>query len=344
MTTCNNQLVSIIVPVYNVECFCQKCFDSLIAIEYPQIEIILIDDCSTDESGNICDDYQHKFHNITVIHNERNSGVTVSRLTGLKYSHGNYVMFVDSDDYVDPQIVKKMIDTLSINQADLVSCQSYKVNGDSISIIERTIYGILNRDDILHLLSSNLLFDPKLRYAGMPTFLWGKLFKRNLLIGSLDKGLGLIRGEDTIAFLDILVNKANRIVCMKEPLYYYVSHANQVTGKPLHLLCSDYIKGWERLDQIYKDSGWSIQLTKRIWNCIKPSIYDSCNHWGGVINNKFVPTFRTLRNTEIVKKYLWNNTNLPKCIKKHPHYILIKYRLFWIDYLLHIVIWSLPKR
>lgn len=332
-------LVSIIVPVYNVKGFCRKCFDSLLNIDYPQKEIILVDDCSTDGSNEICDKYAETYQEVTVIHHQQNGGVTQARITGVEHAHADIIMFVDSDDYVDPSILLKMQNAMFTYQADIVCCQSYKVFGDSLRVIERSIHGVFVKEGIMHLLSSNLLYDQTLKKAGMATYLCSKLFKKSLLIGSLEKGLGISYGEDTITFLDILINKANSLVCLKETLYYYVKHSSQVTAQPLHVLWPNYVNCWKYMDHIHESPGWSKQLTNRIWYYLKLSIYEDNNKWGKFYNNKFISTFQALRNSEIVKKYLWNNKDIPMQIKRHPHYILLKYRLYWLDYALYSTIW-----
>ena len=112
-------LISIIVPVYNVEEYLPKCLDSIINQSYTNLQIILIDDGSTDASGNICDGYAEKDSRIVVVHQE-NKGLSAARNTGIKLIAGNYVMFVDSDDYVHPDFCKCPYLCARNNNADLV--------------------------------------------------------------------------------------------------------------------------------------------------------------------------------------------------------------------------------
>ncbi len=341
MDTCS--LVSIVVPVYNVEPFCRKCFDSLLAIEYLHKEIILVDDCSTDGCGAICDEYSKISQDIHVIHHSKNAGVAQARLTGTGYAHGEYVMFVDADDYVAPQIVNKMLDAMMDNLADIVCCQCYRESGDTFSSLKRTIWGIYHKDDINRFICKNVIYDIELNYSGIPLYLWGKLFKREDIYDSLKEGLGMQYGEDGIVFLNLLINKTNCLICIDDPLYYYVRHSSQVTQKNLSIMWSHYVKYWEKLDSLNLGVGWSNQLSRRIWSYLKPSIYDNYKRWGGIFNNQFISTYRSLRNTKVVKKYLWNNKFLPKEIKRHPHYILLWFRLYRMDFLLYALIWACPK-
>lgn len=114
-------LISIIVPVYNVEKYLRECLDSLINQTYKNIEIIIVDDGSTDNSGKICDEYEKKNKNIKVIHKE-NEGLGFARNTGLENIHGEYVTFVDSDDYVDNNFIEELYKNITIKNADV--CKS----------------------------------------------------------------------------------------------------------------------------------------------------------------------------------------------------------------------------
>lgn len=336
-------LVSIVIPIFNAKVYCRRCFNSLVEINYPNKEIILVDDKSTDGSGDICDEYKYIYPEIKVIHQPQNGGVTMARITGIEHAQGDYIMFVDSDDYVDPDIVSIMIDTFFSNKADLVCCQNWNVYGNSISQEKRSIFGIYDRNEIEVLISKNLLYDYNLKKSGIPLYLWGKLFKRKMLSESLMKGIGIKYEEDLLSVIDMLVNKINKLVVLKEPYYYYTHHDAQVTSKKLYELWPSCVKVWENIDSMKIDS-WSKQLAQRIWMMLKPSIYDKRSDWGGIIrNNKFIETFHKLRNSDVVKKYIWNNKHLPENIKKHPHYILLKYRLYWLDYALYSIIWLINK-
>ena len=332
-------LVSIIVPVYNAKDFCRKCFDSLLNIDYPKKEIIFVDDCSTDGSQIICDEYAKAYHEITVIHHQQNGGVTQARITGVKHAHADIIMFVDSDDYVDPNILTKMTEAMLLYNADMVCCQVLNVRGEVKSVEERSIFGVYDRKGIEKLLSLNLLYDVSINKSGMPLYLCGKLFKHSLLSSSLCKGLEIKYEEDLLSVVDMLANRAEKLVVLNEPFYHYTHHESQVTSKKLWEIYPSLLKVWKSIDAIGTNK-WKDQLSQRIWMMLKPSIYDKRTDWKGVFrNNMFIETFRFLRNDEIVSNYIWNNKDISKKIKKHPHYILLKYRLYWLDYALYSMIW-----
>lgn len=121
-----NKLVSVIVPVYNVEKYLERCINSIIQQSYNNLEIILIDDGSTDASGKICDEYKEKDDRIIVIHKE-NGGLSDARNAGIKIFTGEYVTFIDSDDYVSKNMVSNMLDILEKSSCRIVQVESIKL-------------------------------------------------------------------------------------------------------------------------------------------------------------------------------------------------------------------------
>ena len=117
--------VSIIVPVYNVERYLKRCVESIVSQTLKDLEIILVDDGSPDHSGKICDELKEKDNRIVVIHQE-NKGLPGARNSGMKIAHGEYIGFVDSDDYIDNDMYERMYITAKDNQADVVMCDFLK--------------------------------------------------------------------------------------------------------------------------------------------------------------------------------------------------------------------------
>ncbi len=115
----NQALISVIIPVYNVETYLRECVDSVLKQTYQNFEIILVDDGSTDSSGDICDEYAGDDERICVIH-QKNGGLSVARNTGLAEAKGKYIYFLDSDDYIDETALKKLFDIAEKNNSDIV--------------------------------------------------------------------------------------------------------------------------------------------------------------------------------------------------------------------------------
>ena len=128
--------ISVIVPVYNVEPYLQRCVESLINQDYPCIEIILIDDGSTDDSGHIADALAHEHSNVIVLHQE-NKGVSNARNMGLRRSIGDYIGFVDPDDFVDREMYAYLYEQIQINSADIAACTWINEYEDNTRLIEK---------------------------------------------------------------------------------------------------------------------------------------------------------------------------------------------------------------
>ena len=115
----NSGLISVIIPVYNVEKYLRECVDSVLNQTYTNYEIILVDDGSTDSSGAICDEYAEEYDNVTVIHKE-NSGPSETRNAGISVAKGEYIYFLDSDDYIVPHTFEKLVETSEKQNSDIV--------------------------------------------------------------------------------------------------------------------------------------------------------------------------------------------------------------------------------
>ena len=122
-----NDLISIIIPVYKVEKYLEKCVNSILHQTYQNIEIILVDDGSPDNSGKLCEKLKNKDSRIIVLHKD-NGGLSDARNYGLQYAHGSLVMFVDSDDYIHANMVEIMYEKMNLDGTDLVICDYCKVD------------------------------------------------------------------------------------------------------------------------------------------------------------------------------------------------------------------------
>ncbi len=156
----NNGLISVIIPVYNVEEYLKECIDSVLSQTYENYEIILVDDGSTDNSGKICDEYAERNNKITAIHKE-NGGLSDARNTGLSLSQGEYIYFLDSDDYIIPESFAELVSVIKKNNSDFVffDAKSFEDENKSFNIEQRYIrkkeYETAKGEDILLKLLSN---------------------------------------------------------------------------------------------------------------------------------------------------------------------------------------------
>ncbi|MBQ6038598.1 MAG: glycosyltransferase family 2 protein [Bacteroidaceae bacterium] len=327
-------LVSIVVPVYNVKDYLPQCLDSLLAINYPSKEIIIVEDCSTDGSIKICSQYKEKYPELTLIQHKQNKGVQEARITGVSNTNGEYVMFVDSDDFVEPEILNQLVSKALQHEADMVCAQIFRYSNGGYHIEKRNIFGVFNKREIKELFYKNLIMDESIYKSGMPLYLCGKLIKKENLLKSLVKGVGLRYGEDELSVVDYLMNYTETLVSIDTPLYYYRYHSNQVTAKSVTELWPDYIKLWERLDAI-EGWSWDTVLSRRMWCFIKPTIYRK-----PLEDNPrcFIHAMKQLRNSSIVKKHIFDNESIPLSIKKHLHYVFLKHRLYLLDYFMYFIV------
>ena len=140
------ELLTVIVPVYNVERYLVQCVDSIINQTYKELEIILVDDGSTDASGRICDEYATKDQRIKVIH-KVNGGLVSARKAGLTVANGNFIAFVDSDDWIDADMYEQLLGEMIQSDSDILASGFYKEYGEKASVVyDGMATGVYTRD------------------------------------------------------------------------------------------------------------------------------------------------------------------------------------------------------
>lgn len=221
-------LISVIIPVYNVEKYLQECLNSVIAQTYKNIEIIVIDDGSTDNSGKICDEYAKKDNRIKVIH-KANGGLSDARNFGIDISKGKYVYFVDSDDYIDIDTIESMYKIAKDYSADIVTFSHYILNEQNLFCnYTSKIKELTNIEGI-----KEVVIDSKIR-----SYAWEKLWKKELFDEiRFPKG----RKFEDIITTPLLFEKANKIVLYDVPKYYYRQRKDSILGKQTNELRIEYI-------------------------------------------------------------------------------------------------------
>lgn len=170
-----NDLISVIVPVYNVENYLRQCLDSIINQTYRNLEILLIEDCSMDGSLQICEDYVARDSRVKLLRSPHNMGLSHARNVGIVNMTGTYVTFIDSDDWVDESYIQVMYDSILANDADIAMVDYCRFND------ETGTYYIHTFDERVEELSTNQYFSELFR-AATNTYVvaWGKLFKASL--------------------------------------------------------------------------------------------------------------------------------------------------------------------
>lgn len=204
------KLVSIIIPVYNVEEYIEKCLDSILTQTYKNLQIILIDDGTKDNSGKICDDYARGDARIEVIH-KPNGGVSSARNMGLEVVKGEYLCFADPDDYVEPQWIEKLV--MQIQKSELGICGYYEVvDGKKTSGTSGNLI-LLEQEKALELL---------LKENSYRGYLWNKIFRADLVkINNLHFQSEISVWEDVL-FVFTYMNLCQKISYDPTPYYDYI--------------------------------------------------------------------------------------------------------------------------
>lgn len=212
--------VSVIVPVYNTYKYLRKCLDSLVNQTLDDIEIIVINDCSTDESKKILDEYELKYDNVLVFHNKINKGIGYNRNLGIKKATGEYISFIDSDDFVDETMYDKMYKKAKEDNLDLVICKFHKMLEKDDDLIE-----IEPDSKIPYFKNTNLKSTPNL-LLDINLAPWNKLYKKELLDDiSFPEDL---KYEDAIVVVKALA-RAKKIGMVDEKLNYYLVRSKSET-------------------------------------------------------------------------------------------------------------------
>ena len=210
-------MVSVIIPVYNRESTIEKCIDSVLAQSYKDIEIIVVNDGSTDRSGEMCEDYSRADNRVRYYRID-NSGVAEARNVGLRYACGKYVTFVDSDDYIDKEYISKLVASIDNTDHVMAVCNFSEVLADK----EYTKIQYTSDEKSEHFL------DDMLYCKAQGGLCWGKLY-RHELIGSLFEKYNYC--EDVMFVFDYLSTNKGTISVVSDPLYYYVRHEKSITGR-----------------------------------------------------------------------------------------------------------------
>lgn len=235
------ELISVVVPIYNVEKYLNKCVDSIINQSYKNLEIILVDDGSTDNSSKICDEYLKKDNRIKVIH-KKNGGLSDARNTGLDSAKGNYISFIDSDDYISSDYYEKMINKIIKDKSDLCITDIKTVyENDNYEFVNKAYNGEATSIGFIN--------------TGLAASACNKLFKRELFNKyKFEKGK---INEDIAVIIPILAN-VKKISYVEKTYYYYVQRGNSIQNSSFSYKRFDIIHSVDlTLDRIKDNKNYS---------------------------------------------------------------------------------------
>ncbi len=264
-------LLSVIVPIYNVEKFLHRCVQSILKQTYRDLEIILVDDGSTDGSGRICDELGETDGRLRIIHQE-NGGLSAARNRGIEEAHGEYITFVDSDDYIDENMYHAMLMKMQEQNADMAVCGYSKWLEEKDCIVEPTIgvvEGVLSGSDMF-----NLLFCEELS-VWMPVA-WNKLYKKELW-DNLRYPTGKCHEDEYV--IHHLLNRCKTVVAMSERLYVYSVRAGSIMTSKSLKSSRDWIEALLDRAELFERTGpaaleqkqWEQCVRMILWECKKIS-------------------------------------------------------------------------
>ena len=214
-----DSLISIIVPIYKVEKYLDKCVDSIVNQTYQNLEIILVDDGSPDNCPRMCDDWTKKDSRIKVVH-KPNGGLSDARNAGMKIATGEYVAFIDSDDYIAYEFIEKLYSVMINEQSDIVECDVVRFNeGETpVCATEKIVTESFETEKSLSLLMAE---------KGFHQHVWNKLYKSDIALPvSFEKGK---LNEDEFWTYQIF-GKAKKVTKVNLPMYFYLQRGSSIMG------------------------------------------------------------------------------------------------------------------
>ena len=287
----DNVEVSVVVPIYNVEKYLERCVNSIINQTFKNIEIILVDDGSTDSSGELCEEIKKRDNRIKVYH-KKNGGLGSARNYGYKYANGEYILFLDSDDYIEINTIEEMI---KYKEYDIVCCGFDRVNEETKKVYSEEMINFPFEE--LEINDKTIMDTAFLSPSG-----WGKLFKKELLkdieFSSNKKAI-----EDILFYLEV-IPKVKKIKYIKKVLWHYMVRKDSlimgITEEKAQLFEENLLDVKAKyIEEEYNEARFNyLTLQVFIHNCISiPS---------RLFNNKDINIRNRLKH---IKKYM--NDNFP---------------------------------
>ncbi|WP_051192307.1 glycosyltransferase family 2 protein [Butyrivibrio sp. VCB2001] len=231
-------LISVIVPVYNVEKYLVECIESILAQTYSSFELLLVDDGSKDKSGEICDEYKDKDGRIRVFHKE-NGGLSSARNKGIDEAKGDLFCFIDSDDTISIDYLMKLYTAITENQADMAICD---IDAPKLSKVDLVYQG---NDSMTSDEAKIWLYDNRMREYVLMVVAWNKLYKK-ALFDDVRYPVGRIHEDEFV--IGPILRKCSKISFVKEKLYNYRDNDSGITSETKRLE-TRHLDGVDALDE-----------------------------------------------------------------------------------------------
>lgn len=245
-------LLSVVVPVYKVELYLNKCVDSVLSQTYTEFELILVDDGSPDLCGEMCDEYAKKDDRIKVIH-KPNGGLSDARNAGIELAKGEYITFIDSDDWVDITYLEKLYNLMIETGSDISVCNFIRTENEDVTIDSENI-------EISEYTSPEILRYMFGTFGVQLTVAWGKLY-RTELFEEIRYPVGKVHEDEATTYK--LLYKAGKTVVSNEKLLYYRQRGGSIMRSGFKLKNKfDAIKAFEERAEFFKKIGLSDEVYK----------------------------------------------------------------------------------
>ena len=280
--------ISIIVPVYNVEEYIHRCIDSILAQTFTDFELILVNDGSPDQCGKICDEYAENDSRIKVIH-KKNGGLSDARNAGLEIAQGEYIGFVDSDDYIEHDMYEKLIEACKEDNSQLAMCGRYKVLGEEL----KPMFSFKGRK----IWQSREAIEKLLTWDNIDSSAWDKLFSRNLF-EELRFPVG--KYNEDIYIMTQIIHQAGKIVHIGDAKYYYFHRLDSITTENFSEKKLDLLEANQKVTELVKKYYPHLEMKVESFN-LKGIIYLS-----GLLQDKHCKKEYSM-SYNLIKKQLYNN-------------------------------------
>lgn len=278
-----NPLVSIIIPVYNIEKYIERCVESILKQSYTNLQILLIDDGSKDRSGTICEKLKKRDSRIEVYH-KVNGGLSDARNYGILHANGKYISFVDGDDWIEKEYIEKLLLYVLKYNADFSQCQfqyAFDYRIEKLDVKQEKIQVFSREQAIISFIESGPI--------GISVAAWGKLYKREIF-SKIKYQKGMVH-EDVFTTCDIIFDAVNKVVVVDEPLYNYYQRTGSISNSNnVKRYCDRIIVQKHVLEQAEKEG--------KVCYCIEAEymLFDSIMNTLGEIPNKLLSNVEFIRN------------------------------------------------
>lgn len=314
-----DDLISIIIPVYNANSNLKKCLNSIVNQTYKNLEIILVDDGSLDNSFDICNRYA-KFDKRIKLYGKENTGVSDTRNFGIDKSTGNYIMFVDSDDWIDEDMCEYLMYLNKKYDAEIATCKYY-IND---------VY-LYNKNDEIKVVEGIEIITDYFNKSDIMTCVWNKLYRRELVINN--KFISFNNNGEDVIFTCKILSKCKKIVCSNLSKYHYNTNNISITRSDLSInKVKDNIENHEiQLEYIKQNYSDNFQLQHKVAEKLLNTLLELYNQIDKgteqeiekMIIDNISKTYNEFKKSNYINKRILNKIYT---ILRHPYYYRIRYK------------------